>query len=36
MLRDPKVIEHLNIQSTNELTAINSIFCMRARYDIGA
>jgi bacterioferritin len=26
MLRDPKVIEHLNIQLTNELTAINQYF----------
>lgn len=26
MLRDPKVIEHLNIQLTNELTAINQCF----------
>src|SRR4029077_6222442 len=26
MLRDPKVIEHLNTQLTNELTAINQYF----------
>src|SRR4051812_49343009 len=26
MLRDPKVIEHLNIQLTNELTSINQYF----------
>jgi len=26
MLRDPKVVEHLNIQLTNELTAINQYF----------
>jgi bacterioferritin len=26
MLRDPKVIDHLNIQLTNELTAINQYF----------
>ena len=26
MIRDPKVIEHLNIQLTNELTAINQYF----------
>ena len=26
MLRDPKVIEHLNIQLTNELTAVNQYF----------
>jgi bacterioferritin len=26
VLRDPKVIEHLNIQLTNELTAINQYF----------
>jgi bacterioferritin len=26
MLRDPKVIEHLNVQLTNELTAINQYF----------
>ena len=26
MLRDSKVIEHLNIQLTNELTAINQYF----------
>lgn len=26
MLRDPKVIEHLNTQLTNEVTAINQYF----------
>jgi bacterioferritin len=26
MLRDPKVVEHLNVQLTNELTAINQYF----------
>ncbi|GBQ09532.1 bacterioferritin [Swaminathania salitolerans] len=26
MLKDPKVVEHLNIQLTNELTAINQYF----------
>src|ERR1700709_918206 len=26
MLRDPKVVEHLNTQLTNELTAINQYF----------
>ena len=26
MLRDPKVIEHLNTQLTNELTAVNQYF----------
>ena len=26
MAKDPKVIEHLNIQLTNELTAINQYF----------
>jgi bacterioferritin len=26
MLRDPKVVEHLNIQLTNELTSINQYF----------
>jgi bacterioferritin len=26
MLRDPKVVEHLNIQLTNELTAVNQYF----------
>ncbi|HEX2939707.1 MAG TPA: bacterioferritin [Rhodopila sp.] len=26
MLRDPKVVEHLNLQLTNELTAINQYF----------
>ena len=26
MLRDPKVIEHLNTQLTNELTSINQYF----------
>jgi bacterioferritin len=35
MLRDPVVIEHLNTQLTNELTAINQYFCMRARCSIG-
>ncbi len=26
MLRDPKVVEHLNVQLTNELTAVNQYF----------
>jgi bacterioferritin len=26
MLRDPKVVEHLNTQLTNELTAVNQYF----------
>ncbi len=26
MLRDPKVVEHLNTQLTNELTSINQYF----------
>ena len=30
MLRDPKVIEHLNRQLTNELTAVNQ-YCLHAR-----
>ena len=35
MLRDPKVIEHLNTQLTNELTAINQYSFMLAPYSIG-
>ena len=32
MLRDPKVIEHLNTQLTNELTAVNQYFGECRRY----
>lgn len=36
MKGDPKVIEYLNAQLRNELTAINSISCMRGCIDTGA
>jgi hypothetical protein len=35
MLRDPKVIEHLNTQLTNELTAAINTSCTRRPWSTG-